>query len=173
MENQVSSKSIIINQGLYLGIVSILINLVVYALGNHLQPHWSVSVIFFVVLTGFIVMGMKQFKSSNGGFMSWGEAVKIGVGLTMISAVIVTIYNQIFMNFIEPDLMQQMSALQEQQWIDAGLSSDQIENSKKMMEKFQGPVISSAVGLVASAFFGFIVSAIAGAVMKESAEEQY
>jgi hypothetical protein len=118
-------------------------------------------------------MGMKQFKSSNGGFMSWGEAVKIGVGLTMISAVIVTIYNQIFMNFIEPDLMQQMSALQEQQWIDAGLSSDQIENSKKMMEKFQGPVISSAVGLVASAFFGFIVSAIAGAVMKESAEEQY
>ena len=97
MENQVSSKSIIINQGLYLGIVSILINLVVYALGNHLQPHWSVSVIFFVVLTGFIVMGMKQFKSSNGGFMSWGEAVKIGVGLTMISAVIVTIYNQIFM----------------------------------------------------------------------------
>ena len=173
MENQVSSKSIIINQGLYLGIVSILINLVVYALGNHLQPHWSVSVIFFVVLNGFIVMGMKQFKSSNGGFMSWGEAVKIGVGLTMISAVIVTIYNQIFMNFIEPDLMQQMSALQEQQWIDAGLSSDQIENSKKMMEKFQGPVISSAVGLVASAFFGFIVSAIAGAVMKESAEEQY
>ena len=173
MENQVSSKSIIINQGLYLGIVSILINLVVYALGNHLQPHWSVSVIFFVVLTGFIVMGMKQFKSSNGGFMSWGEAVKIGVGLTMISAVIVTIYNQIFMNFIEPDLMQQMSALQEQQWIDAGFSSDQIESSKEMMKKFQGPVISSAVGLVASAFFGFIVSAIAGAVMKESAEEQY
>jgi hypothetical protein len=165
MENQVSSKSIILNQGLYLGIVSILINLVVYALGNHLQPHWSVSILFFVALTGFIVMGMKQFKSGNGGFMSWGEAVKIGVGLTMISAVIVTIYNQIFMNFIEPDLVQQ--------WIDAGLSSDQIETSKEMMEKFQGPIITSAAGLLVSAIFGFIVSAIAGAIMKESAEDQY
>lgn len=173
MENQVSSKSIILNQGLYLGIVSILINVVVYAMGNHLQPHWSVSVISIIVMTAFIVMGMKQFKTGNGGFMSWSQAVKIGVGLTMISAVIVTIYNQIFMNFIEPDLMQQMAAVQEQAWIDAGLSSDQIDASKEMMEKFQSPLITSAIGLVASAFFGFIVSAIAGAIMKESAEEQY
>ena len=173
MENQVSSKSIILNQGLYLGIASVLINLVVYAMGNHLQPHWSVLPISMVIMTAFIVMGMKQFKKGNGGIMTWGQAVKIGVGLTMISAVIVTIYNLIFANFIEPDFAQQMSAVQEQAWIDAGFNDEQIETSKKMAASFNGPLISSAVGLVVAAFIGFIISAIAGAVMKETGEEQY
>ena len=173
MENQVSSKSIILNQGLYQGIISVLISLAVYAMGNHLQPHWSVSVISIVVMTVFIVMGMKQFKTGNGGIMSWGQAVKIGVGLTVVASVIVIIYNQIFANFIEPDFMQQMAAVQEQVWVDAGFNSEQIEASKEMAERFSSPVISSAIGLVVAAFFGFIISAIAGAIMKESGEEQY
>ena len=173
MENQASSKSIILNNGLYLGIISVLMSLVVYATGNHLQPHWSVSIISVVAMIAFIIMGMNQFKTANGGFMSWGQAVKIGVGLTVVSTVIAIAYNLIFMNFIEPDFMQQVGAIQQQAWVDAGMTSDQIESSKEMMEKFQGPVISSAFGLLIAAFISFIVSAIAGAIMKQSSEEQY
>ncbi len=173
MENQASSKSIILNQGLYLGIISVLISLVVYATGNHLQPHWSVSIIGVVLMIVFIIMGMNKFKTNSGGFMSWGQAVKIGVGLTVVSTVIVIIYNQIFANFIEPEFMSQIAAIQEQTWVDQGMSSEQIDSAKSMMEKFQGPVISSAFGLVIAAFIGFIISAIAGAIMKQSAEEQY
>ena len=91
----------------------------------------------------------------------------------MISGVIVIIYNLIFTNFIEPDFVQQMAAVQEQAMVDAGYTSEQIETSQKMTAGFNGPVISSAVGLVVAAFIGFIISAIAGAVLKESGEEQY
>jgi len=173
MENQASSKSIILNQGLYLGIISVFISLVVYATGNHLQPHWSVSIIGVVLMIAFIIMGMNKFKTSNGGFMSWGQAVKVGVGLTVVSTVIAIAYNLIFMNFIEPEFMSQVAAIQEQTWIDQGMSTDDIDAAKGMMEKFQGPVIQSAFGLVAAAFISFIISAIAGAIMKQSAEEQY
>jgi len=173
MENQASSKSIILNQGLYLGIISVLLSLVVYATGNHLQPHWSVSLIGVALMIAFIIMGMKKFKADNGGFMSWGQAVKIGVGLTVVSTVIVIAYNLIFMNFIEPEFMSQVGALQEQTWVDQGMSSEEIDAAKSMMEKFQGPVISSAFGLLMAAFISFIISAIAGAVMKQNAEEQY
>lgn len=173
MENQASSKSIILNYGLYLGIISVLVSLVLYATGNHLQPHWSVSVLNAVIMIVMIVMGMKKFKTDNGGFMSWGQAVKVGVGLTMISTIIVIVYNLIFINFIEPDFMNQMAAVQEQAWVDQGLTSEQIEGAKEMMQKFQGPVISSAIGLVVAAFISFVVSAIAGAIMKQSAENQY
>ena len=173
MENQASSKSIILNQGLYLGITSVLISLVVYAMGNHVQPHWSVSVISVVVMIAFIVMGMNKFKTANGGFMSWGQAVKVGVGLTVVSTVIAIAYNLIFANFIEPDFMQQVAAVQQQAWVDAGMTSEQIESSKEMMEKFQSPVITSAIGLVVAAFVSFIVSAIAGVVLKNTADDQY
>lgn len=171
MENQASSKSIILNYGLYLGIISILISVVVYALGDHLKPHWSVSILNVVIMISLIIMGIKKFKSENSGLISWGQAVKIGVGLTVISTLIVIAYNLIFMTFIEPDFMQQVVAVQEQAWVDQGMTSDQIESNKEMMQKFQSPVISSAFGLVVAAFISFIISAIAGAVMK--AEEQY
>ena len=171
MENQASSKSIILNYGLYLGIISILISVVVYALGDHLKPHWSVSILNVVIMISLIIMGIKKFKSENSGLISWGQAVKIGVGLTVISTLIVIAYNLIFMTFIEPDFMQQVVAVQEQAWVDQGMTSEQIESTKEMMQKFQSPVISSAFGLVVAAFISFIISAIAGAVMK--AEEQY
>ena len=173
MENQANSKNIILNYGVYLGIASVLINLVVYAVGDYLNPHWSISVISGVVMIAMIVMAYKKFKELNGGFMSWGQSVKIGVGLTVISALIVIVYQQVFANFIEPEYMQQIMMVQEQKWIDGGMTSEQIEGAKEMMQKFQGPLISSAIGIVVSAFIGFIVSAIVGAIMKQSAEEQY
>ena len=173
MENQANSKNIILNYGIYLGIASVLINLVVYATGDYLKPHWSVSVLSGLIMIALIVMANKKFLLDNGGFMSWGQSVKIGVGLTVISALIVIVYQQIFANFIEPDYMQQMLMMQEQTWTDQGMSGEQIDAAKEMMQKFQGPFISSAIGIVVAAFIGFIVSAIVGAIMKKSAEEQY
>ena len=41
MENQVDSKSFMVNNGVTLGIASVLFALVMYATGNHLTPHWS------------------------------------------------------------------------------------------------------------------------------------
>jgi len=173
MENQANSKNIILNYGVYLGIASVLINLVVYATGDYLKPHWSVSVLSGLIMIALIVMANKKFLLDNGGFMSWGQSVKIGVGLTVISALIVIVYQQIFANFIEPEYMQQMLMMQEQTWTDQGMSGEQIDAAKEMMQKFQGPFISSAIGIVVAAFIGFIVSAIVGAIMKKSAEEQY
>ena len=173
MENQASSKNIILNYGVYLGIASVLINLVNYAVGDYLKPHWSISILSGILMIAIIVMAFKKFKEMNGGFMSWGQSVKIGVGLTVISAVIGILYQQLFQNFIEPEYMQQMMVVQEQAWVDAGMTSEGIDSAKEMMQKFQGPLISSAIGLVVAAFIGFVVSAITGAIMKKSAEEQY
>ena len=69
--------------------------------------------------------------------------------------------------------MDQVMALQYQDMVDRGMTSDQIDAAKSMGEKFSGPVISSAIALIAAAFIGFVVSAIVGAIMKQSEEEQY
>ena len=43
MENQVSSKSTMLNYGLILGLTSIFINLIAYAIGIHLDQDWRVG----------------------------------------------------------------------------------------------------------------------------------
>ena len=149
MENKISSKSTMLNYGLVLGLTSIFINLIAYAIGIHLDQDWRVGTLGFVAMIIIIVLGIKNFKSANDDLITWGQSVKIGVGISIISGLIGIIYNLIFINFIEPDFMN------------------------LMMEKFSSPAITSAIGIVAAAFFGFIISAIAGAIMKRTEEDQY
>ena len=173
MENQAGSKSIILNYGLYLGILGVLVHLSLYASGQLLELNWVNSLIWFIGLIVFTVLGIKKFKESNGTYITWGQGLKIGMGITMICAVITVVYVLLFMNVIDPTFQDQAMEVQKQAWLDAGMTDSQIDDAVEMTKNFQGPVISSALILAMSAFFGFIVSAIVAAVMKKSEENEY
>lgn len=170
MENtRQKSQKIIFQYGIALGIISIIVSLIQYILKDHLEPKPIYGGISFLLMIGAIVMGILNFKKSNEEAISFGEAVKIGVGISLISAIIAIIYNQLFIQFIEPDFMNQLLAKQEETMYANGMSEAEIEMGMKMAEKFKGPFISSAFGLVASAFFGFVIAAITGAIVKKTA----
>ena len=173
MENQVSSKSTMLNYGLLLGVASIFINLAAYALGIHLDQDWRIGTLGFLAMIVIIVLGIRNFKSVNNNLITWGQSVKIGVGISIISALIVVIYNLIFMNFIEPEFMNQMMEKQVVMWEEANMTEELIEANKSMFETFSNPAFTSAIGIIAAAFFGFVISAIAGAIMKRTEEDQY
>lgn len=173
MENQASSKSIMLNYGLMLGIISIILHLAFYATGNLITMGWLNGVISFVVMIVIISMGISKFKTANGGFLSFGQGVKVGMGIAMISAVISIVYSFIFTGVIEPDFQNQILEVQRQAWEDANMTQEQIESAESMTKTFSSPAITSAISLVGAAFFGFIISAIAAAIMKKSEEDQY
>ncbi|WP_299014215.1 DUF4199 domain-containing protein [uncultured Polaribacter sp.] len=173
MENEVNSKSIIVNNGATLGVIGIIISVVIYAMGMHLDPHWSVSVVQSAVVIAFVILGIKKFKAANGGFMSWGQGVKIGVGITVLAGLIGAIYNYVFISFIEPDFLTQMMEVQNQKFLDQGLTEEQIETANAMSGSMQNPLIISAFAIIGSAIFGFVIAAIAAAIMKKSEEETY
>ncbi|OIQ38561.1 MAG: hypothetical protein BM563_05880 [Bacteroidetes bacterium MedPE-SWsnd-G1] len=172
MENQtVSSKSIMLSKGVMLGIASILLAVTVYALGqSYDQPFWAtlVSIVLTIVV---IAMGLKEFKGGNGGFLKLGEALKIGLGISLISAIVYVIYFMVFINFIEPNFYENMYAVQESAWIDAGMTDEQIDGAKSMFETMANPMVTSGIVLISSLFFGFITSLIVGLIMKKSNEE--
>ena len=175
MENQVSSKSIILNNGLYYGIVLILASLVVYALGMHLDPTGGYInfAIIAVSIIAFPIMGMSTFKKNNNGFMTWGQGVKIGVGIVIIGTLLTVLYQHIFTAFIEPEFYTQVEEVTRQGLFDAGFTQDQIDTQIEMQSKFQGTIIGDALGLLFMAFVGFVVSAIVAAVKKKTEEETY
>jgi MFS family permease len=173
MENSANSKSLIINYGIYLGVATVLVSLITYALGMHLDPHWSISLVSGILFIGLIVFGIKKQKETNEGFLTWGQGVKIGVGIAIVAALIGTIYNYLFMNFIEPDFLNQVMEVSNQKLLDQGQTEEQIEAINKMSEAFKSPLLIIAMGIIGSAVGGFIVAAIAAAIMKKSEEETY
>ena len=69
-------------------------------------------------LRGASDVATKKLKFDNGGFMSWGQGVKVGLGVILIGIIISIIYQQIFQNFIEPDFMEQALAAGEQKLVE-------------------------------------------------------
>ena len=141
MENSTNSKSLIINFGIYLGVATLLISLISYALGTHLDPHWSISLVSGILFIGLIVFGIKKYKETNEGFLTWGQGVKIGVGIAIVAALIGTIYNYLFMNFIEPEFLNQVMEVSNQKLLDQGQTEEQIEAINKMSEAFNSPLL--------------------------------
>ena len=175
MENQkLSSKQVMLNYGLMLGVASILIAVANFAFGNVYKPHWSISVISGLASVVVIVLGLKLIKDNNGGFLSLGEALKNGLGISLISGVVYVVYFYVFVNFIQADYFTNLASFQEASMIEMypNMTDDQLENAIEMSKKFSGFGMISAIIMIMSLFFGFVISMIAGLIMKKTQEEE-
>ena len=173
MENQTSSKGTILNYGLYMGGASILVSLIKYATGMQYEQEWYSGLIGLVILIAFIVLGIKKYKFDNGGFISFGKAVKIGLGITFISTLLIIAYFTIFSMVIEPDFMERTIEAQKIVWADSfGMTEGQIEDSVENTRKYFYLSLFGGI-LIMNLFLGGITSLIAGAVMKNNEEDQY
>ncbi len=170
MENtEPSIKKLMINYGVLLGILSILLNVIMYVTNNHLQPHWTVQLLGFFIFVVVVVMAHKTFKKENGGYMKLGQALKIGLGVALISALIGIIYTYLLMNVIEPTYMEQVMDIQQEVMLERNpdMTQAQIDTALEMSEKFSGPGIVIAFQLIAALFFGFIISLVSGLILKK------
>lgn len=168
LESTKPSK-IILNYGLFFGIVSVLMQVVLYVTNSHLSPHWSYMLISTLVTVGFIVYAIKAYKAENGGYLALSEALKVGVGISLIAAIITSVWSLVLMNVLEPTYMEQVAEVQREQMIEnyPDMNEEQMNQAMEMGAQFSSPWITIAFGIVISMFVGLIISLIAGAIMKQ------
>lgn len=169
MENvKTSTKKFMINYGVLLGVISVLFNVILYVMNMHVQPHWSVSLIGFILFVVIIVLALKAFKKENGGFMKLVEALKIGLGIALISAIIGVIYTYVLINFLDPTYLDQLMSAQQDAMIEQNpnMTQEQIDQAMEFSKKFSGTGVIITFQLIAGLFFGFIISLISGLALK-------
>jgi len=174
METQeISVKKIALNYGLVLALLSIAVNVIAYVTNNHLDRPWWVSVLGTIFLIAVIVYGLKAFKNENSGFLSIGEAIKVGLAISLIAGIIGVIYNFIFITYIEPEFVNQMLDFTREEMIEQNpdMTQEQMDMSIGIVEKMMQPWIMFAMGIIGSLFFGFIVALISGLIMKNNRPE--
>jgi hypothetical protein len=167
---QNSRKSIMLNYGLLLGFASIIIALINYMIGDLYEPHWSLMVGSLAVTSVFIILGIKKVKELNTGFLSIGDAIKTGLGISLISSIIYMVYLLIFYNVIEPQFFDNMLEFQEQAILERypNFSDEQLEQAKKGSAMFANAGANLTLTIIFSLFIGLIISLLAGLVMRKS-----
>ena len=174
MENQQSSiKSTMITYGLILGGISVVFQLMLFFLDMHYQQPPAVGIVSIVIMIGLLVYAFIQYKKENEGFFSLSEALKIGLGISLISAIIGIVYSFVLTEVLDPATMQKSLDFQFEKMRaeNPEMNQDQIDMARDMSQKFSGPLIRSAFQLIGALFFGFIISLIGGLIVKKSRPE--
>ena len=176
METQKASvKKIALNYGTFLALGTIVVSVIVYVLGMHMEQPWWQSVLNFAIMTTAIVYGFKAYKKEGDGFLTLGEAIKTGLAISLVAGIIGSLFTYLFVTIIEPDFIVQMLEVTREKMItdNPQMTEDQLEMAMNMTEKFMSPMMMTAFGLIASLFFGFIISLITGLIMKQNRPENY
>jgi len=174
MENQKKSTAkFALNFGLILGVINVIYGLMLYALDMHYQNDTKTSLINYAFLIGIIVYGIMQFKKNNDGLMSLSEALKTGLGIALISSILVSIYVVILMQYIDPEFIDKTIEFQKQKMLQENpeISVDNVNKMYDAQKQFSGPFIISGFVIVFNLFFGFIISLIGGLILKKSQPE--
>ncbi len=168
METQSTSlKKIALNYGVLLALLSIVLQVISYVLDVHIDRPWWLTVLQLLISVSVIVYGIKAFKTENTSFLTLSQALNTGLAISLVAGIIAVVFNYIFMNFIDPDFIQKTLDFSREQMIEnyPDMSQAQIESSLEISAKFMTPWIMSAFAIIATLFFGFIISLFAGLVM--------
>ncbi len=162
-----SIKSIAYTYGLYLGLLTVVGLVFQYVTG--LEKNWVVSAVSVVITIIIYYYGIKAYKTNNSNFLSIKEAIKVGLAMAVVGGIIGAVYAYVHYEFIQPEFID---GIREKAYNDmtAGnqnMSEEQLETATTMMNIFTSPFFLSTMTLLASTFFGLIISLIIGAIMKK------
>jgi len=173
MNTKSSLKTIIINYALLLAGISIAFNLMLFFLDMHYQQSQASGIVGIVIMIGVLIYAFIQYRKTNEGYISISEALKIGLGISAIAALIGVVYTFILSEFLDPNLIQKTLDFQMDKMRNENpeMTQDQLQTVREMQEKFSSPLVLSAFQIIGSLFIGFIISLIGGLIVKKSRPE--
>lgn len=171
-ENKPNTGKFALNYGALLGGVSVVFILMLYSLDMHYQGGGMVIGVSVILSLAVIVLGMMQFKKANNGYMSFGQGLKVGVGISLVAGIIGIAMNQLMQSVIDPEMLNKGMEIQKAAWTEAGLTSDQIDGQLEMFKKFQTPLMQILFGLLYGVVGGFLYSLIPALILKKTETNQ-
>ena len=168
-ENQPKTGKFALNYGLLLGGISVIFAIMLYSVDMHYQGGIAIMLISLVLSLAAVIFAMIQFRKANNGFMTFGQALKIGVGVCLIGGIIGIIFNQIMSNVIDPDMMTKAMEYQRNELLETtSMTMEQVDAQMEMGKKYSTPTIQIVIGLVFSLLAGFILSLVPALVLKKN-----
>lgn len=165
MKKETTFFESVLKSAMMTGLAVIAITLIGYMLD--LTTNKLFGILGFVVLLVGIVLGTKQVRENVlKGSITYGKAFVSGLLISVFAGVIVGIFSFILYKFIDPTLFDKILAIQEEAYLNAGMSEDQVEMTIEMARKMMSPVMTMISSIFGYALIGGIISLITSAILK-------
>ena len=166
MNNQPTPARIALKWGVILGVALIIYSLFLYLTDNigNTKLGW---VSFALSIIG-LVLAMRDYRTLNGGFMSYGEGLSVGTLTAGVSGLLSSLFSVFYTTVVDAGVMTRMVEKTREQLEDSGVSDDQIDQQIKFVEMFQSPGLLFLFGVIGAIISGLLLSLIIAAIMRRN-----
>ena len=166
-ENQPKVGKYSLNYGLILGAISVIFGIMLFTMDAHYSQDTSNTVISIVIMVAVTIWGIYSFRKANGGYLSLGQAVKLGAGIALVAGIIGVIYTLILSNVMDPEFATKIAEINKAKAEAAGqMSAEQIQMQYDNTINyfwFGYPVI-----LIFNIIIGLVIGLVGGLILKKS-----
>ena len=166
MNNQPTPARIALKWGLFLGVALIIYSLFLYLTDNvgNSKLGW---VSFALSIVG-LVLAMRDYRTLNGGFMTYGEGLTIGTLTAGVSGLLSSLFSVFYTTVVDAGVMTRMVEKTREQLEDSGVSDEQIDQQIKFVEMFQSPGLLFLFGVIGAIISGLLLSLIIAAIVRRN-----
>lgn len=126
----------------------------------------------FAILVTLVVLAIRRQRDElQGGYISLGQCVLLGMGVVLLSTLISSLVSLIYTQVIDPGYTERMMAQIEEAWEARGMTEEQIESARGWTNFMKSPFLTIAFTLVCFGLGGLILSLITGLIMKREKPE--
>ncbi|PWL38517.1 DUF4199 domain-containing protein [Flagellimonas aquimarina] len=166
-ENQPKTGKFSLNYGLILGGLSVVFGIMLFTQELHTSQSPALMIIGIVMAAVVTFIGISNFRKANKGFLTLSEALKIGAGIALISAIIAIVYNLVLTNVIDPDTPSKIMDARLGPALESGeITQEQFDLQKEQSIKFWWmgyPFI-----LIINVIIGLVLGLITGLILKKA-----
>ena len=166
-ENQPKIGKFSLNYGLILGLISVVFSVMLFTMDAHYSRDPANSIISIAIMAAVTIWGIISFRKANGGYLTLGQGVKLGIGIALISGIIAIIYTLVLSNVMDPEFAMKVAEAQKAADMEAGQMT-----AEQMQQRYDGTVnyfwISYPFILIFSIVVGLVLGLIGGLIFKKA-----
>ena len=177
MDKKLLNK-IALNFGLYMGLVSIIIAVILYVAGiydlsGQGSTQWISMVVGLIVTIAFVVTAVRKYKNEGDGYLNFGEGFRLSFTSIFVSILVSIVWLALYMFVLEPDYQDAIMEATYERFESQGIDPDspQAEMGIEWTGKMTSPVFMLGLTIVNGSIYGAILSLIFAAFMKNARPE--
>ena len=163
-------KSTILQYGLIYGGISVAFAIMLFVMKMHTEENSISSLVSALILAGSITAGQIAFRKLNNGYLNLSEAMKIGLGVTVIGLLIGILYFWFQSTILDPNSIDKLMDIEINKAIDQfpEITDEQIAAVSRSLEWWFSPIPLTAIMLAFGLIIGSIISLVTGLIVKKS-----
>lgn len=163
-------KSTILQYGLIYGGISVAFAIMLFIMDMHYQGGSLQNWAGLIIMVGSITFAQIAYRKQNDGYLNLSEAIKVGLGVTVVGILIALVYGWFQAIVLDPNQIEKATEFALNQAIDQNpeMTDEMIAVTKEWIEWGTSPAISTAFAFGFGLLFGGIFSLVTGLIVKKS-----